>query len=267
MLVFPSKGILMGICSRNIDVLIFKSHAVFLFSLVVLPVPCQTSTGIDCFCHHNLVLRANIYNCSMTEIKMLPALVSNNTEWFLADGSYVTDLCEYPDYLRKLTSLSLKNNKVARICESFVDKLTNDTDSKLNQMGEIWLSGNPFHCNCEMTWMTDWLNTFTAPSGEHIVVDFKNITCQAGSMKGTPIYELNEVLMGCFPSKWRTWQKVLVGIGAATAAIVIIVLIVMKRSRKVRFLLYYHLKLNTLDEDDKTENVDNMRYDAFFCFW
>ena len=198
---------------------------------------------------------------------MLPTFVSKNTEWLLADGIHLTHLCQYHNYFGKLTVLSLKKNKLVRICKSFADKLTNDTDSKLNQMGEIWLSGNPFDCDCEMIWMTDWLNTFTSASGEHIMADFRNLTCEAGSMKGTPIYELNEVLMGCFPSKWRTWQKVLVGIGAGIAIITIIVLILMRRSREVKFFLYYHLKLNTLVDDDKNEMLDNMRYDAFFCFW
>ena len=60
--------------------------------------------------------------------------------------------------------------------------------------------------------------------------------------------------------------KVLVGIGAGIAITTIIVLILMKRSREVKLFLYYHLKLNTLVDDDKNEILDNMRYDAFFCF-
>ena len=198
---------------------------------------------------------------------MLPVTVSDNTQWFLADSIHLTDLCEYHDYFEKTTVLSLTNNKVTRICKSLVDKMTNDTESTLNQRGHIWLSGNPFHCDCEMTWMTDWLNTFTISSGEHIVADYRNLTCQTGSMKGTPIYELNEVLMGCFPSKWRTWHKVVVGIGAGITVIIIVILIATKRSREMKFLLYYHLKLNTLADDDKNETLDNVRYDAFFCFW
>ena len=132
----------------------------------------------------------------------------------------------------------------------------------------MWLSGNPYQCDCSMTWMAGWLNTFTTPLGQHIIVDFKELICETGMAKGMPIYQLNEIDMGCFPSKWTTAQKIAVGIGTGIAVIIIIVLlIVTKRSRELKFLLYYHLKLNTIPDDDKNENVENMKYDAFFCFW
>ena len=64
------------------------------------------------------------------------------------------------------------------------------------------------------------------------------------------------------------WQKAGVGIGASAAIIIfIITLVATKRSREVKFLLYYHFKLNTIPDDDKNVNLDNIKYDAFFCFW
>ena len=67
----------------------------------------------------------------------------------------------------------------------------------LIHLEKLWLSGNPFDCNCEMTWMID--NTKT-PSGEHVVVDFKDVECHNDLMEGKPIYKLQSVNMGCSDS-------------------------------------------------------------------
>ena len=132
---------------------------------------------------------------------------------------------------------------------------------------KVWLSTNPFRCDCEMIWMKDLLNTFTTPIGDHIIVDYKNVKCKSSMMIGTAIYNLNEVDMGCFPSKWTTWQKAGVGVGSAMAIITILITIVVsKGSREVKFLMYYYFKLDTVPKDDRNENADDMEYDAFFCY-
>ena len=138
----------------------------------------------------------------------------------------------------------------------------------LTHLKKIYLGGNPFHCDCSMTWTIEWLNKFTDLMGDHIISDYKNVKCHDGLVAGKPIYTLNRVDMKCFPSMWTTWQKVVVGVGSVVAIVVITLLIVvkMKGSREVKFLMYYYLKLDTVPKDDKNENVDNMEYDAFLCY-
>ena len=116
--------------------------------------------------------------------------------------------------------------------------------------------------------MIKWLNNFKRPTGEHVIVDYQDIKCQSGSMKGLPIYVLTEVIMGCYPAKLSTAQKVGIGVGTGIAFILMIcVLYMAKNPREVKFLMYYYLKVDTIPKDDKDENVDNMEYDAFFCYW
>ena len=111
------------------------------------------------------------------------------------------------------------------------------------------------------------MNTFTTESGEHIIVDFKEVQCSNGLLEGEAIHQLNEIDMECYPYSWSTAQKVGVGIGAAVALLaMIVVVIVTKRSREVKFLMYCYLRLDTVPKDDKDENIGNKEFDAFFCY-
>ena len=101
-------------------------------------------------------------------------------------------------------------------------------------VNQIWLSDNPYYCNCEMIWMKEWLNNLTTSSGNHVIIDYKTLRCHSGMMKGKSIYKLTEVDMGCF-TRWTSGE--LAGLG-----------------------------LDTVPKDDKDENVNNMKYDAFFCY-
>ena len=189
-------------------------------------------------------------------------------------------------YLKSIGYLNVNSNKITIMNGSFMSALLQSQTLKwlnlafnditnlpvnvqnLTHLEKIWLSGNPFHCDCEMTWMIGWLNNFTIPSKEHVIVDYQDIKCHSGKMKGKPIYKLNKVDLGCFPSRMTTLQKVGIGLGAMLALIVIIVLvtIIAKNSREAKFFMYYYLKLDTVPKDDKDDNVDNMQYDAFFCY-
>ena len=194
-------------------------------------------------------------------------------------------MCDAPEYLNRVWYLSLPQNKVSSICDRFIKTIHKSQKLKwlnlagnslttislqlksLDNLEKIWLGGNKFHCDCSMTWMITWLTNFTTPTGDHIIVDYKHINCYSGMMKGTPVYKLNEVKMGCYP-KLTTSQKVGMGIGVFVAGFIIILLfvIIIKRSREAKFLMFYYFNLDTVPKDDKDENVDNMEYDAFFCY-
>ena len=84
--------------------------------------------------------------------------------------------------------------------------------------------------------------------------------------EGKANISLNKVDLGCFPSHWTLWQKIGVGVGAAMAVFIIVVaVIITKRSREMKWFMYYYLKLDTVPKDDRDENVENIKYDAFFC--
>ena len=109
--------------------------------------------------------------------------------------------------------------------------------------------------------MTEWLNHLTISTGDHVIVDYKDLKCQSGKMKEKPIYKLDKGQMGCY-SRYTGDEKIALGIGVAIFSLIILLLLVISGE----FFFNYYLKLDTLPKDDIDENVDNMEYDAFFCY-
>ena len=163
------------------------------------------------------------------------------------------------NYLDNITYLDLRNNTIKDIADVFWDRLhgassrliwLNLADNNLvkiprriqeaRSLQKLWLGGNPVHCSCDMNWMITWFENFTTPSGEKIVVDYREITCHSGSMKGRAIYTPSEIDMGCYPNTWASRQKAVVGTVFATLTVIIVILVVIvlrlsKRKRNVGF--------------------------------
>ena len=190
-----------------------------------------------------------------------------------------------PSVLNTVKYLNLYNNKVVHVSDEFLrqvieshtlkwlDLRQNDLKTisikfkDLNNLEKIWLSGNPFHCDCEMTWMIEFLNNKTTSSGNQVVVDYREVKCYNGKMKGLPIYVLNQVIMGCYPAKMTLGQKLGISTGSVLGLVlVLVVFLVARNPREVKFFMYYYFKVDTVPKVDQNENVENMEYDAFFCY-
>ena len=111
------------------------------------------------------------------------------------------------------------------------------------------------------------LSNFTI-EGRQAIADYKNVRCSRGLMKGKQIYLLNPIDMWCFPSKWTLQQKIGVGLGAGRAILMIIGLtvLVIKRSRDIRFFLFYYCKCFNVPGDERNEPLQNMSHDAYLCY-
>ena len=215
----------------------------------------------------------------------MPQILLNDTNWLLMENTYITEVDGEAYVSDMIEFLDLKHNAAGVISGKFLEQVNQSktliwldlrenkletipqTMAQLSNLKKIWLSGNPILCDCKMTWMIGWLNNFTTATGEHIIIDYQDVECSNGKMKGLPIYVLTEVLMGCYPAKLTLGQKLGIGIGAALGfLILILVFIVARNPREVKFYMYYYLKIDTVPKDDKNENLESMQYDAFFCY-
>ena len=84
--------------------------------------------------------------------------------------------------LGKVRYLNLAGNKLKGF----------NKDIQQSSLSEIYLSGNPIDCNCDMFWFVKWLNTT-------VVKDSQDIRCVGGDWGGIWVYELTQEQMGCLP--------------------------------------------------------------------
>ena len=225
-------------------------------------------------------------NCSSLNVHNIPSSVPNFTDWLILENNHVRNLDSIHTNLGTISFLNLKRNKMSSITNSFVGNLSESKSLKwfdlsdnnlkrlppevqeLTSLEKVWLRGNPIHCDCDMTWMIDWINNFrTTTTGERVVVDHAHVICQSGKMKGKPIYQLNKVDLGCYPHNWTLQQKLIAGLSISVGTIIIVAMVIIGLySRRGRFLMYYYLKMDTIPRDDKDEDLEDIEYDAFFCY-
>ena len=225
-------------------------------------------------------------NCSSLNLHNIPSSVPNFTDWLIIENNHVRNLDSIHTNLGTISFLNLKRNKISFITTSFLGIVSENTNLKwldlsdnnlkrlppevqeLTNLEKVWLRGNPIHCDCDMTWMIGWINNFTTGIyRKHVVRDYGQLKCHSGKMRGKPIYKLNQVDMGCYPHDWTLQQKLIVGLSISIGTIIIVVVVIIGLySRRGRFLLYYYLKMDTIPPDVKNEDLEDIEYDAFFCY-
>ncbi len=236
----------------NRDVEILSNQTCLLPLSALVPVRCG-----NCFCFFDTVTNENVFNCSHTSLASLP-IIPKNTNIFIFTRSNISTIPQ--NFIKdiivhsSLTEIDLRHNKIHEIQQPIQLNLTN--------IKKFLISGNPFDCGCEMTWMIQLLNNFS-----DVITDFQQVKCGAGRFKGIPIHTLSDVALGCYPHNWTLNQKIAVASGFVVICILfVIVTLVVKKSREVKFLMYYYLRLNTLPKDDRAENLQDKEYDAFLCY-
>ena len=249
-------------------------------------VSCGNGNEQSCLCFYDIITRLNIQNCSSSKLQNLPLTVPDFTDWLILDNNHVRNLNRFHTNLQTIRFLNLTGNKISSIATSFLGNLSESKSLKwldlsnndlkrlppevqeLTNVEKIWLGDNPFHCDCDMTWMIGWNNNFTTGIyRKHVVTDHAKLKCHTGNMRGKPIYKLKEVDLGCYPHDWTLQQKLIMGLSISIGTIIIVAMVIIGLySRRGRFLLYYYLKMDTIPRDDKDEDLENIEYDAFFCY-
>ncbi len=220
----------------------------------------QHSCG-PCFCYFDIKSENNIFNCSHMPLSRFPPLPANTQTLLLTDTKLKEVTVKNIEQINEVGSV-----KIIHFDDNFIRTMPKQIES-IENVDEIYLGGNPFLCDCDMTWMIGWLKRRVNSTGNSLVGDIRNTKCDSGKYNGLPIYLLSDVLLGCYPHSLTTLQKVAIAIGAlVTVLIFSLITVAVKKSKEVKFLLFYYLRLKTLPKD-KGEDVKNKEYDAFFCYW
>ena len=162
---------------------------------------------MNCSCYRKFEQTPNVLDCSNSGITSLSdILVPNETSWLIARNNKIDHL-QFIRNLNQMEHINLANSSISSVGQNVFSKLAtsgkvrylNLADNKLksfNQdiqqrgLSEIYLSGNPIDCNCNMFWFVKWLNTT-------IVKDSQDIRCAGGEWDGAQVYELTREQMGC----------------------------------------------------------------------
>ena len=160
----------------------------------------------------------SVLNCSNSNIASLSdLLVPNETSWLIAKDSNIEHLQwsdESIENLHQMEHINFANSSISSIGLNFFSKLAalgkvrylNLAGNKLKSfskdiqqsgLSEIYLSGNPIECNCDMFWFAKWLNTTKCPCGPRILKDQHYVRCVGGEWNGTQVYRLTQEQMGC----------------------------------------------------------------------
>ena len=241
------------------------------------PVPCTKTSNCTCYYIPN---EANVCNCSGNHLQSLPTDndVPASTEWLDFSRNNLKELCvrDKSTYLSGISGLYLDSNGLSSICDKTIDTLGNGklkilhlTNNNLQRLPrnivnwgnstEIWLSHNPFACDCKLLWMKNWMTNETYRT---IFEDYYNIKCASG----VPLYEMDPVKMGCFPKELTIWQKALIGISATvTVGVIVAVIAISRRWNEVKWFMYLHFDI--LDKNEGNKNLSNKEKDALISYW
>ena len=173
------------------------------------PLPCSN----NCWCHYLFKEKANVLNCSRTHIASLTGLrIPNETMWLVAKSNHIPHL-NWSKNLSNIEHFDLQNSSIQQVTDEFFSKIQTTKKTKFlnlannnltsfpqtlngTDFSEVYLAGNPIDCNCNMLWLTNWLN---ATDVRLMVKDYKRVLCAGGRWNGTRVYKLNAVRMGCYP--------------------------------------------------------------------
>ena len=183
------------------------------FIFAVFPIRCSEA----CDCYYLSEKRANILNCSDARITNLENLsIPIETQWLIS-GCKGDKHLSWSSNLESLEYIDLRGSDFVSISEDFFPMLQNMSNvTHINLANnhisrfpkglqmitdqDIYLSGNPIDCYCEMLWFVEWLNRTGNCSDTRPIKDYQEMRCSGGEWHGAKVYTLNEVVMGCLPS-------------------------------------------------------------------
>ena len=147
-----------------------------------------------CTCRYSPSDQANKFSCDNANLNTLPKSIPSNTDWVLFAKNTFKNVQNVGSCFESVTHIEMRSNRIRFISDkAMMDLLRNTTHldirnnnlkylpefiTKSDLSTKLWLSRNPYKCDCEMMWMREWL------VGQNNVQDKEDMICIQGKMKG-----------------------------------------------------------------------------------
>ena len=97
-----------------------------------------------------------------------PAYLSSTTLLNIS-SSNIQEIEVMKNIVQNVKSLDIRKNRLKTLPQII---------TKANRTSELWISNNPYECNCDMIWMKDWL------MDSNNVQDKENVICYTDKLEG-----------------------------------------------------------------------------------
>ena len=164
-------------------------------------------------------------DCSDSGLTEIPLSLPAYIDWLILSSNKISNISNTTlgaKILTHISALDLKGNSLDKIPRDFLEifalssNLVSLDISKNNltslpkflknvsSVKAMWISGNPFKCECDNMWMKQWIL-----NNSNAVKDYKKAYCRTASGKKTDIIHMSEIDLGCVPKEkheFPTWQ-------------------------------------------------------------
>ncbi len=159
--------------------------------------PCMQ---LGCKCYFDSRYEENVFNCQNRELTAIPEKLEPGSQWVNLKFNNITGISGHLNQFENVLQIELAHNNIGfigsesmaqLISMEYIDLSHNNLSSlpktieKAPNSSLLKIGNNPYKCDCDILWMTNWL--LHAKRGH---VDFYDTKCGYGSKVGTPIFEL-----------------------------------------------------------------------------
>ena len=226
-----------------------------------------------CSCIQKPYIKQLLVNCTSAGLTSLPEVLPDPMD---ADGliSLILDynhITTFPmrNYTSKLLNVSMAYNQLQYIEPSALSAMKNiksfnishnrlkfvPRDIQILAFEDIRVASNPFRCDCNMTWMADWVNLSPAAP------DY-SISCTDDDDRHL-IREVTDTLLVC--SYTGIAIAVSITLGAVIAAIIGIGITAKRCPYETKVLLYKFFKIHPGDKY-KVDGEENREFDIYISY-
>ena len=214
-----------------------------------------------------------IVDCRNRKLLQMPNRIPQEAKELLLDNNQLSEVAPR-QYLSHLKKLTLVNNQLARVMDSFIYQLEliQVLDLSFNRLPELPkviqklqfntlnVLNNFLRCDCNSLWLKDWIIQH-----RESIVDSDQILCNSGKGQGEPIMFVKDGYFVCPPPEVPDWAVALGILSAISTLFSIIIGFSWWYRYEIKVIVYCKFDFHPFD-NEKDDNDPDKVFDAFISY-